>query len=115
MFKKDRRSEHITSIFPVPVVKTKNSPNLEKVLFQPVVTNASEKIIFFEDSLFHKYQRQRFLLLPSEQPLQAVVRSQTGIFWRTGLGLCELFCVGHPDGYESSLSELALSCVPEVS
>lgn len=114
-FNKDRRSEHITSMFPVPVVKIKNSPNLEKVLFKAVVTNASEKIIFFEDSLFHKYQRPRFLLPPSEQPLQAVVRTQIGIFWRTGLGLSEILCVGHPDGYESSLPGLALSCVPEVS
>lgn len=35
-FKKDRTSELITSVFPVTVVKIKNSPNLEKDLFKAV-------------------------------------------------------------------------------
>lgn len=89
-FKKDRTSEHVTSVFPVTVV--------EKDLFKAVVTNAREKIILFGDRLFHKYQRPRFLLPPSEQQPQNVIRSHIGIFWRTGLGLCKILCVGHPNG-----------------
>lgn len=92
-FKNDRTSEHITSVFPVTVVKIKNSPNLEKDLFKAAVTNASERIILFGDRLFHKYQRPGFLLPPSEQQLQAAVRSQTGIFWEQAWD-----CVGHPNG-----------------
>lgn len=92
-FKKDRTSEDIMSVFSVTVVKIKNNPNLEKDLFKAVVTNVSEKIVLLGDRLFHKYWRPGFLLPPSEQQLQAAVRSQTGIFWRTGLGLCRILCV----------------------
>lgn len=74
-FKKDRAFEWITSTFPVTVVKIKNTPNLERDLFKAVVTNASEERIFFEDRLFCKCQRWRFLSPPSEA---AVNRLQSG-------------------------------------